>query len=111
MQRKALFAGAVLAAALLVPTALAQRPDDRSGVIGVGAVTTPAVQAASSTPVRPDDRAGVRAPGPSDVVASTVLVTSDGFDWNDAGIGVAGGLGLALLVGGLLVVVMHRHRV
>jgi hypothetical protein len=110
MQRLAFLAGALLAAALLAPTALAQRPDDRDGRIGVGSVTTPAAVAAHSV-LRPDDRPGIRAPGPGPVAASTVVVSSDGFDWNDAGIGVAGGLGLALVAGGLLASAMRRHRV
>jgi len=111
MHRIALVAGALLAAALLAPAAIGQRPDDRSGAIGVGSVATPAVQPSQSAAVRPDDRPGVRAPGPGHVVASTVLVSNDGFDWDDAGLGVAGGLGLALVAGGLLALAMRRHRV
>jgi hypothetical protein len=33
-----------------------------------------------------------------------------GFDWGDAGIGAAGGVGLAMLAAGGLVVVQRRHR-
>jgi len=71
----------VLGAALLVPTAQAQRPDDRAGVRGPGAFATMqagpgthpdnravrgigAVTPSDSTEAaRPDDRTGVRGPG------------------------------------------------
>lgn len=96
------------AVVLLVPAAYSAHPDDRAGLRGPGAVID-----ASSTPAptatRPDDRAGVRGPGASPA-ATTILVSSDAFDWSDAGIGVAGGLGLALLAGGLLATATYRHR-
>lgn len=131
MQRSVLTVSALFAAAMLfAPAALAERPDDRGGAIGVGSVTVPAAEAvrpddqagprgpgavsvsskktvASAT--RPDDRAGVRGPGAT-LVGSTVLVSSDGFDWSDAGIGVAGGLGLALIAAGLLATTTRSHR-
>jgi hypothetical protein len=111
MHRISLVASVFLTAALLAPAAMGERPDDRSGVIGVGSVATPAVWPSQSAAVRPDDRPGVRAPGPGHVVASTVLVSSDGFDWDDAGIGVVGGLGFALVAGGVLALTIRRHRV
>jgi len=132
MQRIALLASALLVAAmLLVSAALAERPDDRAGTIGVGSVT-----ASAADPARPDDRAGLRGPGavavsskqtissavrpddrpdargPGAITAgpTTILVSSDGFDWSDAGVGLAGGIGLALLAAGLLATVTHRQR-
>ena len=47
----------LVAFALLVPNALAQRPDDRGGLLGVGAIS------ATTDAVRPDDRAATRGPG------------------------------------------------
>jgi hypothetical protein len=41
----------------------------------------------------------------------TIVVATDGFDWDDAGIGLAGGLGLALVLGGALVATQHARRV
>jgi hypothetical protein len=98
-----------VAAALVAPTALAQRPDDRAGTIGVGSVTAPATEVVGVS-TRPDDQADPRGPGAISGGLTTILVSSDGFDWGDAGVGVAGGLGLALLAGGLLAVAAHRHR-
>jgi hypothetical protein len=43
------------------------------------------------------------------VVGPTEIVTSsDGFDWGDASIGVAAGFGLALSLGGGLLLALHR---
>jgi hypothetical protein len=78
-----------VAAALLAPAALAERPDDRPGLHGPGAQAH--VEAVS---VRPDDRPGIRGPG---AAATLILAEPDsGFDWADAGIGALGALGLAL---------------
>ncbi len=69
-----------LGAALLIPVAQAQRPDDRAGLHGPGAfavtetsaathpdnragVRGPGTVAAERVAARPDDRAGVRGPG------------------------------------------------
>jgi hypothetical protein len=114
----------VVAAVFLVPSALAQRPDDRAGPIGIGAV---AIEQEEQRPVRPDDRGGrigigsitapaaeVASPRPEpradqSASAPTIVVTADAFDWRDAGVGVAGGLALA--AGAVLVVVTtHRRR-
>jgi hypothetical protein len=78
------------------------RPDDRAGARGAieGIVR-------GSVAVRPDDRAGLHGPGtppPSGLVRS-----SDGFDWQDAFIGGAGGVGIALLLTGLLFLVASRR--
>lgn len=78
------------------------RPDDRAGPHGAfeGTVGTAVV-------VRPDDRAGVHGPGtppPTSLVRS-----SDGFDWQDAFVGGLGGVGIALLLTGLLFLVASRR--
>jgi hypothetical protein len=107
MKRMLLTAGVLaVAAAVLAPTALAQRPDDQPGTIGVGSVTAPV-----SASARPDDRAEARGPGVfAPAVPATILVAEEGFDWRAAGVGLAGGLGLALLAGGVLVATTHRRR-
>jgi hypothetical protein len=67
--------------------------------------TAPA--AASAMPLRADP------PAPADQRAvELVQVSADpGFDWADAGIGAAGGLGLSMLaVGGVLVAQRRGHR-
>ena len=115
-----------VAAALFAPTALADRPDDRAGMLGVGG-TVPAgstrpddragvrgpgahapITAASAASVRPDDRAGARGPG----AAPTVILTQAdaGFDWADAGIGAVGAFGLALALFGALQVAWRTRR-
>jgi hypothetical protein len=78
------------------------RPDDRAGVRG--AFDGPV---GSSVAVRPDDRAGLHGPGtppPSSLVRS-----SDGFDWQDAFVGGLGGVGIALLLTGLLFLAASRR--
>ena len=44
------------------------------------------------------------------VLAPTVIRSSGGFDWGDAGIGVAAGFGLAALLAGALLLTAHRGR-
>jgi hypothetical protein len=78
------------------------RPDDRAGLRGAFEGTV-----GSSVAVRPDDRAGLHGPGtppPSSLVRS-----SDGFDWQDAFVGGLGGVGIALLLTGLLFLVTSRR--
>jgi hypothetical protein len=78
------------------------RPDDRAGTRGAFEGT-----AGSSVAVRPDDRGGVHGPGtppPTSLVRS-----SDGFDWQDAFIGGIGGIGIALLLTGILFLVASRR--
>jgi hypothetical protein len=80
----------------------AVRPDDRAGMRGAFEGT-----AGSAVVVRPDDRAGVHGPGtppPTSLVRS-----SDGFDWQDAFIGGLGGVGIALLLAGLLFLAASRR--
>jgi hypothetical protein len=78
------------------------RPDDRAGAHG-------AIEgiARGTVVVRPDDRAGVHGPGtppPTSLVRS-----SDGFDWQDAFVGGLGGVGIALLLAGLLFLAASRR--
>jgi hypothetical protein len=115
----------LVACALLVPAALAARPDDRGGLIGVGGTA-----AAAATSVRPDDRASLRGPGAFGQIATpsvrpddragvrgpgavpTVLLTQSpsGFDWSAAGIGALGAFGLALVLFGAMQVLGHARR-
>jgi hypothetical protein len=62
-------------------------------------------------PVRPDDRGGIRGVEEPQVAAAA---SSGSFDWTDASIGAASGLGLSLLlVGGLVLGLSTRreHRI
>jgi hypothetical protein len=118
--RKTLIGMLVVVIAVLIPaTAAAQRdiragsagatsqssyvrPDDRAGARG-------AIEgiARGTVVVRPDDRAGVHGPGtppPTSLVRS-----SDGFDWQDAFVGGLAGVGIALLLTGLLFLVASRR--
>ena len=97
------------------------RPDDRAVRVSPGVVVTAvrpddrAVRVSPATPVEPvvvlpDDRAGVRGPGAApDPTPATILVSPNGFDWTDAGIGAGMALGLILLGSGMLLVA-RRHR-
>jgi hypothetical protein len=98
----------VVTASLVVPVAQAKHVDDRAGVHGPGLVA--AQQQQPSAAVRPDDRAGARGTGaaPATVVFST---SSNGFDWSDALIGGAGGMGAAfLLTGCTFLALSQRYR-
>jgi hypothetical protein len=78
------------------------RPDDRAGARGAfeGA-------AGSTVVVHPDDRAGVHGPGTPP--QTTLVRSSDGFDWQDAFVGGLGGVGIALLLTGLLFLAASRR--
>jgi hypothetical protein len=78
------------------------RPDDRAGTRGAFEATTGASVAA-----HPDDRAGIHGPGTPP--PTTVVRSSDGFDWRDAFIGSLGGVGIALLLTGVLFLVISRR--
>jgi exonuclease VII large subunit len=56
-----------------------------------------------------DLRNSVKRPDPS-LVPQTVLSTSSGFDWKDAGIGASTVLATALLLGIALIVTRRRHH-
>ncbi len=81
----------VAVSALLAPSALADRPDDRAEARGPGALV-------ASSAIRPDDQAGTRGPGSIPPVVVAAGASADGFDWTDAGVGAVGAFGLALLV-------------
>ena len=102
MKATLMLAAVVAAVLALAPAALAERPDDRGGMLGVGAIET------TSSPTRPDDRAGVRGPGAAPVV---VAAQPSGFDWGSAGIGAVGAFGICLLLfAGAQLVVRERGR-
>jgi hypothetical protein len=110
----------VVVIAVLIPATAAAKPDIRSGTAGATsqsshvrpddrAGTRGAIEgiARGTVVVRPDDRAGVHGPGtppPTSLVRS-----SDGFDWQDAFVGGLGGVGIALLLAGLLFLAASRR--
>ena len=73
----------------------AVRPDDRA-THGHGAIVFEQVTQADQIPV-------IGASG-------SVSASSDGFDWLDAGIGAAAGIGLGLIVAGSVVVRRRAHE-
>jgi hypothetical protein len=97
----------------------AVRPDDRGVRVSPGTIETAVrpddrgVRVSPVSPVEPvvlpDDRAGERGPGAAPAAPTTILVSPDGFDWTDAGIGAGMALGLILLGSGMLLVA-RRHR-
>ena len=143
MKRKAQrLAGSISAgmavAAMLAGGALADRPDDRAGMLGVGGASVSeqtvhpndragalgvggALQAAvpvnravlpDSALVRPDDRGGIR--GPAMAAASSVATTTvsgDSFRWGDAAFGALAAFGFLLLTGATMVMLRGRSRV
>jgi hypothetical protein len=106
--RTKIIATVVVAASIVVPVAQAQHADDRAGVRGPGPVA--AQQQQPSAAVRPDDRAGIRGTG-TPTATLVVSTSSNDFDWSDALIGGAGGMGAALLLtGGTFLVLSQRNR-
>jgi hypothetical protein len=112
---------ATLAAGL--PAAQAAGPDDRALARGTSAAVAPATispddrgsyRGASTTlapkTLGPDDRAFARsAPGIEPrTVPAAVTVSPSGFNWDDAIIG--GALGLAVALGAGAVLISFRHR-
>ena len=92
-----------------IPALAGQHPNDRAGALGVGSVAaSPA--AAVGTQARPDGR---ELPDGADLgqAPATILESSNTFDWGDAGIGLAGGIGLGLLLVAGLVTTQHIRRV
>ena len=149
--RTKLFGTVALGAALFVPVAQAERPDDAAGPRGPGAIAIQQMDENSMRPddravhgpgalalqtasvaVRPDDRAGVRGPGSFTTTAPTHALSPDnsaeprgpgaieaavverapssGFDFGDALIGLAGGMGLALLITGSVILLASQRR-
>jgi hypothetical protein len=75
------------------PQSVELRP---GGLVGEKAYQHWATRATPPT-ARPDDRPGIRDLGSTASVSAPVTVsnTESGFDWSDAGVGAAGGLGFA----------------
>ena len=121
-----LVAIAFAALAAVVPAAQAAGPDDRALARGTSAAVSP-------TTISPDDRGSYRgtsatvAPktlGPDDrafarsvpgseprTIPAAVTISPSGFDWEDAVIGGALGLAVALGAGAVLISVRHRRSV
>jgi hypothetical protein len=87
------------------------------GIIGLGAAALAAATSPYQPPATPAhstgswsaDLQGYTSNGPP--VTQTYVSAENGFEWADAGIGVGGGLGAALvLIGGGLVVLRKRGR-
>ena len=94
----------IAVAVLLAPAALAERPDDRAGMLGVGATA-----ATQPTFTHPDNLSGLRGPGAFPAVAAAEPQSA--FDWSDAGIGAIAAFALALAgLGGARAFSRERHR-
>lgn len=71
----------------------------------------PSAAPVASSPLDLNRRLNLPAPGSQAPVQIIRVSAHSGFDWGDAGIGAAGGLGLSLLaIGGGLVVTRRGHR-
>ena len=114
------------AAAILAAPAVAARPDDKPGMLGVGAVGASTERPAAVTyfyaneratlvdsgrALRPDDRPGPRGAGAVGGQSVTGPTTSgdDGFEWTAAGLGAGFIVALGLL-GALLVASVRRFE-
>jgi hypothetical protein len=114
---------AAAAAAIAAPAAVAGGPDDRSLYRG----TEPALAPASQSPddrafprggsdtlspasLSPDDRTFSRSALVAERGTVALEVQSTGFDWNDAVIGAAFGVALALFGIGPILISMQRRR-
>jgi hypothetical protein len=124
---------ALVAAAIGAGAALADRPDDRAGMLGVGATSSSvgeqpshpndragmlgvgglsSVEVQTVIPVRPDDRGGIRGPGPEAAeIPSVTTFSDDGFQWEDAAFGAGAAFSLVLLGAGAMATIRHRRRV
>lgn len=121
-----LVAIAFAALAAVVPAAQAAGPDDRALARGTSAAVAPTTispddrgsyrgTSATLAPrtLGPDDRALARSvPGPEPrTIPAAVTISPSGFDWEDAVIGGALGLAVALGAGAVLISVRHRRSV
>ena len=121
-----LVAIAFAALAAVVPAAQAAGPDDRALARGSSAAVAPTTispddrgsyrgTSATVAPktLGPDDRAFARSvPGPEPrTIPAAVTISPSGFDWEDAVIGGALGLAVALGAGAVLISVRHRRSV
>lgn len=121
-------AALVGAASLVAGVQAADRPNDRSGMLGVGGVaratvmpsgvferaverhvaeTLPDPLAQNTRPVRPDDRAGLRGVGVA--TPSSFEEADDRFAWSDAVFGAAVALALCLALGALAVTMIRQR--
>ena len=129
-------AGFVVACLLALPAVAGQHPNDRAGMLGVGAVTASAGSEPGGAAIRPGRPDGRELPdgadlGPGGVAVNTgrpdgrelpdaadlglrqptIVGASDDFDWSDAGIGLVGGIGIAVLLVAVLATTQHTRRV
>jgi hypothetical protein len=114
MQRIALIGFAALLAVLLAPTALAganapTRPDDRPDR-GQVFRADQSEESERFTPGVTDFPSRLGERGDSQSSATILVATDGGFDWGDAAIGAAGGVGLALLGAGLALATVRSRR-
>lgn len=94
----------IAVAVLLAPAALAERPDDRAGMLGVGATA-----ATQPTITHPDNLPVPRGPGAFPAVAAAE--PQSGFDWIDAGLVAIAAIALALAgLAGARAFSRERHR-
>ena len=94
----------IAVAVLLAPAALAERPDDRAGMLGVGATA-----ATQPTITHPDNMPGLRGPGAFRAVAAAGPRSA--FDWNDAVLIAIAAFALAVAgLGGARAISRERHR-
>jgi hypothetical protein len=91
--------------AVAVTTSSAAHPDDQA-THGPGAVAV-----TTSSAVRPDDRPN-HGPGSIGPITPVVIASpaGGGFDWIDAGVGAAFGMGASLIVAGALLAGQRRRR-
>lgn len=84
----------------------AARPDNRAGARGVGFVPSGVGVEGNPAAEGPDNRAGTRGVG----VTSATAGEQTGFDWGDEGIGLLGAFGIAVVGGGMALLVYGRQR-
>jgi hypothetical protein len=58
----------------------------------------------------PDTQDAAKGRGLGPTIEVVAVAAPSGFDWVDAGIGAASGLGASLIVTGGLILVLKRHR-
>jgi hypothetical protein len=129
--------GLLVACVFVVPAVAAEHPNDRAGLQGAGALASTETGTSAVAAEHPNDRAGLQGAGalaaaetgtPGSIQSlrpdgrelpdgvdlaptpPTIVAASDSFDWDDAGIGLAGGLGLALVLVGALAAAQYTRR-
>jgi len=120
---------ALCAAAAFAGAAQAERPDDRSGLLGVGGAESSfrsgavrpddragllgvgSADGSRAAAIRPDDRGDVRGPGAHPVQIVPPTATRDGFHWGDAFLGAAAALTMLMLGAALALSIRSRARV